>query len=159
MKSVMICLLTIALCLPCLAQDKFARGKDCFTQNIRETLSPSIWPETCAGDTELFITLTYNLTIRQCRGEDGGVTTRMHYKYHGTGVDAVTGNEYVLNAQQKEITVSSVGCEFTSTVAFREVLISKGPLPNQVTLIKSTITVDSICQANITTTFERICSK
>jgi len=160
MKSIIICLLTIGLCLPCLAQGKSAKAKDCTTINSVETSFPFHVTSTCVDDEDILLTLVSRRIIRQCRDEDGGITTNIHFAYHGTAVGVTSGNEYVLNAQQKEITVSSPGCEASVTNVFRELLISKGPLPNRVTHITSILTFDSNCDVSASLRVEeRVCSK
>ena len=157
MRSIIICLLTTALCLPCLAQGNSANNQDCTTLNIRETSFPFHATSTCVGDEDILLTITSHRTIRQCRDEDGNITIRTHTNFHGTAVGTVSGNEYVLNAQQKSLTVASPGCESNVTTATRELLVSKGPLPDRETIITSNITTDSNCDSSGTFTFDIIC--
>jgi hypothetical protein len=160
MKSVIICLLTIGLCLPCLALDKSAKDKDCTTITTSETSFPFHITATCVDDEDILLTLVTRRTIRQCRDEAGGITTKVHIAFHGTAVGVTSGNEYVLNAQQKTITVASPSCEATVTNVFRELLISKGPLPDRVTHITSVLTFGSDCEVSSSIRVEeRVCSK
>jgi hypothetical protein len=159
MKSVMIFLLAVGVCLPCLAQGKSGKDKDCTTINFVETSFPFHVTSTCVDDEDILLTLVSRRNIRQCRDENGGITTKAHITFHGTAVGVTSGNEYVLNAQQKEITRSS-GCEATMTSVFRELLISKGPLPNRVTHITSILTIGSDCEVSSAFRVEdRTCSK
>jgi hypothetical protein len=156
MKRFTMCLLTITLLLSCLAQDIAAKRKDCTTQHSEGSfVTPLFMP--CTGDDEIFVTIHFNLTVKQCTDEDGRVTTRMHFQYHGTGIGSTTGNEYLLNAQEIDITIKTPTCEFSLPQAFHEVLISKGPQPNVRLINKTTFAVDSSCQASSTQKFEAIC--
>ena len=149
-------LLTITLFLSCLVQDVTARKKDCTTQHSNGSfVTPLFIP--CTGDAEIFLTIQFNLTVKQCVDEDGRVTTNIHFQYHGTGVGSTTGNEYVLNAQERDITTETPTCEFSMTQTFRQVLISKGPQPNVRLINSSTFTVNSNCQASFTQESEAIC--
>jgi len=156
MRKVMTCLLTITLFLSCLAQDKFARTRDCETQRSEGSFFVPIF-RPCTGDPEIFLTINFKMTVKQCTSEDGRVTSRAHVRYHGTGIGTTTGNEYVLNAQEKDFTVVTSGCEFSMTQTFRQELISKGPLPNVRLLNTSTVTVDSNCESHLTQSSEVIC--
>lgn len=156
MKRFTMCLLTITLFLSCLAQDITAKKKDCTTQHSKGSfVTPLFKP--CTGDDEIFVTINFNLTVKQCIEEDGRVTTRMHFQYHGTGIGSTTGNEYVLNAQERDITTTTPTCEFSMIQTFHQVLISKGSQPNERLLSKTTFIVNSDCQPSFTEEFEAIC--
>jgi hypothetical protein len=156
MKKVTTCLLTIMLFLSCLAQDITAKKKDCNTQHSNGSfVTPLFVP--CTGDAEIFLTIHFRLTVKQCTDEDGRVTTNMHFQYHGTGVGSTTGNEYVLNAQERDITTETPTCEFSMTQNFHQVLISKGSQPNVRLMNSSTFTVDSNCEPSFTQESEVIC--
>jgi hypothetical protein len=143
-----------------MALDKSAKDKDCTTLTFTETSFPFHMTSTCVDDEDILLTLVSRFTVKQCRDEAGGITTRVHIAYHGTAVGVTSGNEYVLNAQQKTITVASPDCEATTTNVFRELLISKGPLPNRVTHITSTLTIGSDCEVSGSIGVEeRECSK
>ena len=156
MKGVINCLLTIALSLPCLASGKSWKASDCTTQHSKETL-PVVLFEPCTGDPEIFVALTFNETVKQCTDADGRMTTTIHFQSHGTGVGATTGNEYVLNSQQRTIIIDAPGCELSIPDTFHAMLVSKGQAPNLRIIIKSLLTIDSNCQPSSSITIERIC--
>lgn len=156
MRKIMMYLLTITMFLLCSAHDKFAKTRDCETQHSEGSFFVPIF-RPCTGDPEIFLTINFKMTVKQCTAEDGRVTSKVHVRYHGTGIGTTTGNEYVLNAQEKDLTVVTEGCEFSMTQTFRQELISKGPLPNVRLLNTSTFTVDSNCESNFTQSSEVIC--
>jgi hypothetical protein len=156
MKKFTTYLLTITLFLSFSAQDSAAKKKDCVNIHTEGSFTTPLF-RPCTGDEEIFLTIHFKAVGKRCVDESGRVKTSIHFQYHGTGVGSTTGNEYVLNAQEKDIVITTPTCEFSSTHTFYQVLISKGPQPNVRLINNSTFTVDSNCQASSTQEFEVIC--
>ena len=155
-SPVLLLILTTALTLPTLALPAGAMERRCTTQQSEGGFTTSL-SRPCTGDEEIIITINFNVTARQCVDQDGRVTTRFHFRYHGTGVGSTTGNEYVLNAQEKDMVTVTPTCEFSSARTFYQELISKGPQPNVRLINEATFTVDSDCQVSSSQEFEIIC--
>jgi hypothetical protein len=159
MKSVMIFLLSIGLFFPCLAQDKPANKRDCDIRRITGSVIADIF-SVCDGgvhEPDILVRINFEMTEKRCEYEDGRVTFKIHLQFHGTGVGIRTGNEYVINAQVKSFEVFTQGCEHSFIGRLRQVLVSKGPLPNETVLMTFITTTNSECELGGSIMVEEIC--
>lgn len=154
MKRLVVCLTLLFVCFMTSMTPAPARAE--VLLNERMPVSITFFDE-CTGE-EIQIIGEIHLMGSITTTKDGRTRRHAHANLHGTGVGLTSGNEYVINDNFKirEIT-DPADCAFKYEDVERIRLISKGTLPNQMTVIGLRLFQNKDCEFDSEVTAETDC--